>query len=90
MPEFLISFFHGVDKIAQYTPYAALILLLAAIILACKNGIKNKPLAPYVEGKGPGKWAWICVAVLWVVVMLNYADRQLLSTLNKSVTDPTP
>ncbi|MFI3243496.1 MAG: MFS transporter [Akkermansia sp.] len=88
MPEFLVHFFHAIDKVAIYTPYAALLLLVAAIIVACKNGFKNKPLAPYVEGKGPGKWAWICVAVLWVVVMLNYADRQLLSTLNKSITDP--
>ncbi len=90
MPEFLVTFFHQVNTVAAYTPYAALVLLVLAIILACKNGFRNKPLAPYVEGKGPGKWAWICVAVLWVVVMLNYADRQLLSTLNKSVTDPTP
>ena len=35
----------------------------------------------------PGKWAWIAVAVLWVVVMLNYFDRQLLAVLNTSMTE---
>ena len=80
-------FFHGIAKLVHFTPWAAGLIAIIAIILCFKNGLRNKPLKPF-KGQAPGKWAWICVGVLWVVVMLNYFDRQLLSTLNTSVTNP--
>ncbi len=84
---FFDQFFHFIAQFVDYTPYAALLFGIYTIILGFTKGFKNKPLGEYM-GEKPTKWAWIAVAVLWVVVMLNYFDRQLLSTLNKSVTDP--
>lgn len=85
--EFFKEFFHSIAGIADFTPWFALIIAILAVFFGMKNGFKNKPLADY-DGKSPGKWAWIAVGVLWVVVMLNYFDRQLLSVLNTSVTNP--
>lgn len=74
--------------LANWTPYCAGAVALAAVLLALKNGLKKKsaPDAAAPTSGNPGKWAWIAVAVLWVVVMLNYFDRQLLAVLNKSIT----
>ncbi len=80
------SIFDAIAAVEHYTPWAAGILLIVLIALAAKNGIAKKALPAYDSSSKPGKWAWICVAVLWVVVMLNYADRGLLSILNKSIT----
>lgn len=30
-------------------------------------------------------YAWIVVALLWIVGMLNYMDRQMLSTMRESI-----
>jgi len=85
--ELFKDFFHGIASIVDITPWAALIIFVLAIFFGIKNGFKNKPLAAY-DGKSPGKWAWIAVGILWVVVMLNYFDRQLLAILNTSITNP--
>ncbi len=85
--EFFSPFFHAIAKLVDYTPYAAILIAIYTLILGMKKGFKNSPLGKY-NGEKPTKWAWAAVAVLWVVVMLNYFDRQLLSTLNSSVTDP--
>ncbi len=74
--------------LAEFTPWVAAVIAALAVAFALKKGLKNKPVAP---GGGspkayPGKAAWIAVAVLWVVVMLNYFDRQLLAVLNTSIT----
>ncbi len=69
------------------TLWGAAILAAIAIALGLKNGFRSKPLPKVAPQGGPGKWAWIAVAVLWVVVMLNYFDRQLLSVLNASITE---
>lgn len=87
LTEFFTVFFHTLASIVDFTPWLALLIALAAIYFGKKNGFKNKPLTDY-DGKSPGKWAWIAVGVLWVVVMLNYFDRQLLAILNTSITDP--
>ncbi len=62
------------------------IVAIIAILLGLRKGFRSKPLPKVAPAGGPGKWAWIAVAVLWVVVMLNYFDRQLLSVLNTSIT----
>ncbi len=69
------------------TLWGALIIAILAIVLGLKKGFRSKPLPKIAPKGGPGKWAWIAVAVLWVVVMLNYFDRQLLSVLNSSITE---
>ncbi len=69
------------------TLWCAGIVAIVAILLGLKKGFRSKPLPKIAPKGGPGKWAWIAVAVLWVVVMLNYFDRQLLSVLNSSITE---
>lgn len=73
--------------LADLTPWAAIIVLVLAIIAGCKNGFHKNAISPTAPINTPGKWAWIVVAVLWVVVMLNYFDRSLLSVLNKPMTE---
>lgn len=34
--------------------------------------------------------AWLCVALLWFVALLNYLDRVILTTMHGSVTDAIP
>ena len=68
------------------TPWAALAVAVAAVLFGLKKGFRSKPLPANPPKGGPGKWAWIAVAVLWIVVMLNYFDRQLLAVLNTSIT----
>lgn len=70
----------------DFTPWAAGAIAVIAILSALKKGFRSKPLPPASPKSGPGKWAWIAVAVLWIVVMLNYFDRQLLAVLNTSIT----
>ena len=71
---------------ANMTLLVAAAVALAAVLLGVRNGFRSKPLSAYVKGRGPGFWAWVAVIVLWVVVMLNYFDRQLLAVLNTSIT----
>ncbi|MBP3500317.1 MAG: MFS transporter [Akkermansia sp.] len=73
--------------LADLTPWVALGIAVLAIMAACKKGLKKPAISPNAPVTTPGKWAWIAVAVLWVVVMLNYFDRQLLAVLNKSLTE---
>lgn len=72
---------------AGATPWAAIAVAVVAILIVMKTGVKSRPLPKTSPLHGPGKWAWIAVIVLWVVVMLNYFDRQLLAVLNKSITE---
>lgn len=70
---------------ADLTLWGAALVAAFAVAFGIVKGIKAKPL-PAVAPKSPGFWAWACIAVLWVVVMLNYFDRQLLAVLNTSIT----
>ena len=73
--------------LADLTPWVVLGIAVLAIMAACKKGLKKPAISSNAPVTTPGKWAWIAVAVLWVVVMLNYFDRQLLAVLNKSMTE---
>ncbi len=77
-----------VSTFSDYTPILALLVAVAAVFYALRHGLRTKPLPPVSASSSPGLWAWIAVAVLWVVVMLNYFDRQLLAVLNTSITSP--
>ena len=83
----LIDTLRACSEAVGVTLWGALAIAAAAIVIGLKNGFKNKPVAKAAPAGGPGKWAWACVAVLWVVVMLNYFDRQLLAVLNQSITE---
>ena len=84
---FFAEFIRGCSDHAGLTLLLALIVAVAAVILAVRNGLRTKSIAPNTPVLAPSKWAWIAVIVLWVVVMLNYFDRQLLAVLNTSITD---
>ena len=73
--------------LADLTPWVAIGIAVLAIMAACKKGLTKPAIPQNAPVSKPGKWAWIAVAVLWVVVMLNYFDRQLLAVLNTSMTE---
>lgn len=83
----LIETLRACSEAVGITLWGAVAIAVAAVVIGLKNGFKNKPVLKAAPAGGPGKWAWICVAVLWVVVMLNYFDRQLLAVLNQSITE---
>ena len=80
------SIAQGLKGFASITLIGGLLIAIFACIMTKKHGFKLKPVGKNVVDK-PGKWAWIAVAVLWVVVMLNYFDRQLLAALRSSIVD---
>ncbi len=73
--------------LADLTPWVAIGIAALSIMAACKKGLVKPSIPQNAPVTKPGKWAWIAVAVLWVVVMLNYFDRQLLAVLNTSMTE---
>lgn len=78
---------HACADASPLTLWASLAVVVAIVLVALKQGVKAKPSAPNAPVMSPGKWGWVAVAVLWVVVMLNYFDRQLLAVLNSSITE---
>ena len=86
LQEVFCSCLHGIASLAEVTPWVSMILLILGIVIVLRRGLSNKAANGEPPAAGPGKWAWIAVAVLWVVVMLNYFDRQLLAVLNTSIT----
>ena len=46
------------------------------------NKIGNVSNLPF---RGKGVYPWILVGLLWVVALLNYMDRQMLSTMKPSM-----
>ena len=80
----VINFF---ASLSGFTLWAAVIVAILAVVMGMRKGFRSKPISATPPKGGPGKWAWIAVAVLWVVVMLNYFDRQLLAVLNSSITE---
>lgn len=85
--DWLIGSLKACSEMVGITLWGAVAIAVIAVVLGMKNGFRNKPVPKTIPTGGPGKWAWICVIVLWVVVMLNYFDRQLLAVLNKSITE---
>ncbi len=83
----LIETLRTCSEAVGITLWGAVAIAVAAVVIGLRNGFKNKPVLKAAPAGGPGKWAWICVVVLWVVVMLNYFDRQLLAVLNQSITE---
>ena len=79
-----LSSYAGLVDTLVLSLMAAVIAII--IIGAVKKGVKNISSLADPSTK-PGKWAWIAVGLLWVVVMLNYFDRQLLSALHEPVTN---
>jgi predicted MFS family arabinose efflux permease len=43
--------------------------------------------SPLVEARSPDRRAWVALACLWFIYVLNFLDRQLLSILAKPIQD---
>lgn len=73
--------------------YSVFILVVIVVILVVmqirKHGMKNVAVIADAASK-PGFYAWMVVALLWVVAMLNYFDRQLLTTIREPVIRDIP
>ncbi|MGN0884775.1 MAG: MFS transporter [Candidatus Spyradosoma sp.] len=69
----------------------ALMLAVVAIVAfqAWRKGVRNVVSLADPNTK-PGLWAWIAVGLLWIVVMLNYFDRQLLSVVRAPIVEDIP
>lgn len=66
----------------------ALVLVILCLQIK-KYGIANIAVAIDPKSK-PGSYAWVIVALLWVVAMLNYLDRQLLTTIREPIVNDIP
>lgn len=66
-----------------------LLLLLILCIQVVKKGKKGIGALAAPDSK-PGFYAWVVVALLWVVALLNYFDRQLLTTIREPVMADIP
>ena len=77
----------SIFRVWFFSVVAAAWRALCRFMAYIRNALSLKPLLTTPIKANPGKWAWIAVAVLWVVVMLNYFDRQLLSVLNEPITE---
>lgn len=61
-----------------------IVVVAIVVIQACRKGVRNLSSLANPKTK-PGLWAWVAVILLWVVVMLNYFDRQLLSVVRQPI-----
>lgn len=68
----------------------AILVLLILIIQIKKYGMGNISMALGKANDKPSKYAWGVVALLWFVAMLNYFDRQLLTTIREPIVRDIP
>lgn len=77
----------------NWVDYLVFVLLIMVIVLILyqirKNGVKNIPILSDANSR-PGRYAWVVVGLLWVVAMLNYFDRQLLTAIREPVIRDIP
>lgn len=77
---------HAVD----YAVFALIVLVVVLLwIQIARRGIRNVAIWADPSSR-PGFYAWVVVALLWVVAMLNYFDRQLLTTIREPVIRDIP
>ena len=62
--EAFCSCLHGIASLAAATPWASIALLILGVVIALRRGLRNKAPNGDPPAAGPGKWAWIAVAVL--------------------------
>lgn len=74
----------------DYLVFSLVVLVLSILFWQAKAyGIRN--IALVIDPKNrPSTYAWIVVALLWVVAMLNYFDRQLLTTIREPIIRDIP
>jgi len=93
----IVNYIKGLEDPATGTspPFDALVIVLMLVVIAIvaiqawRKGVRN--VANLADAStAPGKWAWIAVGLLWIVVMLNYFDRQLLSVVRAPIVEDIP
>lgn len=94
--ETIINYINGLKNEAGTSPafdWLVIVLMLAVIaivaIQAWRKGVRNIASLADPNTK-PGLWAWVAVGLLWIVVMLNYFDRQLLSVVRMPIVEDIP
>lgn len=94
--ETIINYINGLKNEAGTSPTfdtLVIVLMLAVIaivaIQAWRKGVRNIANLADPNTK-PGLWAWVAVGLLWIVVMLNYFDRQLLSVVRMPIVEDIP
>lgn len=76
--------------IVDYVVFTLVAIVLIILVVQTKTkGFKNISIVTDPHSK-PGRYAWVLVGLLWVVVMLNYFDRQLLSALHEPIVRDIP
>ena len=93
----IVNYIKGLEDPATGTSptFDALVIVLMLVVIAIvaiqawRKGVRN--VANLADAStAPGKWAWIAVGLLWIVVMLNYFDRQLLSVVRAPIVEDIP
>lgn len=69
----------------------ALLVAFVAILLVqiARHGVKSVGVLINSDNK-VSRYAWVVVGLLWVVAMLNYFDRQLLTTIREPIVRDIP
>ncbi len=76
--------------VVDYIVFTLVAIVLIILIVQTKTkGFKNIAIVTDPHSK-PGRYAWVLVGLLWIVVMLNYFDRQLLSALYEPIVRDIP
>lgn len=70
---------------------AVLLVVFVALLVAqiARGGVKSVGTLLKSDGK-VSKYAWVVVGLLWLVAMLNYFDRQLLTTIRGPIVRDIP
>lgn len=76
--------------VVDYCVFGLIFLVVVILLMQIKkNGMKNVAVIADASSR-PGFYAWVVVGLLWVVAMLNYFDRQLLTTIREPVVRDIP
>ncbi len=93
----IVNYIKGLEDPATGTSptFDALVIGLMLVVIAIvaiqawRKGVRNVVNLADPNTK-PGLWAWVAVGLLWIVVMLNYFDRQLLSVVRAPIVEDIP
>lgn len=93
----IVNYINGLKDAGAQTSsvFDTLVIVLMFVVIAIvaiqawRKGVRNVVNLADPNTK-PGLWAWVAVGLLWIVVMLNYFDRQLLSVVRAPIVEDIP
>ena len=93
----IVNYINGIKDAGAQTSsvFDTLVIVLMFVVIAIvaiqawRKGVRNVVNLADPNTK-PGLWAWVAVGLLWIVVMLNYFDRQLLSVVRAPIVEDIP